>query len=184
MVFALSQLISREASLKGTPPRLYLGNSLPIREWDLAANPEFQADDIWASRGLNGIDGQISTFLGYAKPGGSNWALVGDLTALYDLQGPWVLPQLLDTQVNLVIMNNGGGKIFSKMFTPQEFQNNHHLRFSAVADLWSLEYLRWTVVPDHTFRFSLPSSGTQSRIIELIPEEAATARFWERYQRL
>ncbi|MEO5968679.1 MAG: 2-succinyl-5-enolpyruvyl-6-hydroxy-3-cyclohexene-1-carboxylic-acid synthase, partial [Bdellovibrionia bacterium] len=114
---------------------------------------------------------------GYAKPGAANWALVGDLTALYDLQGPWILPQLLKTQVNLVIMNNGGGKIFAKMFPQQEFQNNHHLRFSALADLWSLDYLKWDVIPA-----SIANAPEKNRIIEIIPDELATQRFWERYQ--
>jgi 2-succinyl-5-enolpyruvyl-6-hydroxy-3-cyclohexene-1-carboxylate synthase len=179
MVFALSRLICAEASRQKVLPRVYLGNSLPIREWDLAATRDFSGGEIWASRGLNGIDGQISTFFGYAKAGASNWALVGDLTALYDLQGPWVLPQLLETEINLVIMNNGGGKIFSKMFPYPEFQNKHQLRFSSFAELWNLNYSKLDLIPDQ----KLPDT-TQSRLIELIPNEEATGRFWESYSRL
>ena len=75
--------------------RVFLGNSLPIREWDLAATAVPRGLSVAASRGLNGIDGQLSTFLGYAERQAPNWALLGDLTALYDLEAaPWIISQL------------------------------------------------------------------------------------------
>ena len=55
---------------------VFLGNSLPIREWDLAADPS-QPAELSASRGLNGIDGQLSTFLGGCRPDRPNWAVLG-----------------------------------------------------------------------------------------------------------
>ena len=76
------------------PCTLVLGNSLPIREWDLAATFRCARLEIGASRGLNGIDGQTSTFLGFAEATTENWAILGDLTTLYDLAAPWILPQL------------------------------------------------------------------------------------------
>ncbi|MCB1149748.1 MAG: 2-succinyl-5-enolpyruvyl-6-hydroxy-3-cyclohexene-1-carboxylic-acid synthase, partial [Chlamydiia bacterium] len=65
MVHALSKKMEADA-------RVYLGNSLPIREWDLAACEEAPRA-VWASRGLNGIDGQLSTALGLK----ADWALLG-----------------------------------------------------------------------------------------------------------
>ena len=171
MVLALSKQLPR-----GT--QLYLGNSLSIREWDLAASPQVAMGDVWASRGLNGIDGQVSTFLGYAEAGTDNWAILGDLTALYDLPAPWILSQLPGVQMNLVVINNEGGKIFSRMFKQPEFQNQHQLRFDAWARLWGLQYERWSIVPLEL------GQSRESRIIEMLPDEQATARFWERFQKL
>jgi 2-succinyl-5-enolpyruvyl-6-hydroxy-3-cyclohexene-1-carboxylate synthase len=176
MIHALSRMISGQSWSFKIPARIYLGNSLPIREWDLAAKLDSIGHDVWASRGLNGIDGQVSAFLGYARSDALNWAIVGDLTALYDLQAPWILPQLGQTQVNWVVVNNGGGKIFSKMFPQTEFQNNHQLKFSSVAELWGLEYLKWDQIPSQ-----IPEQSSKSRLIELTPDEAATGRFWEHY---
>jgi len=163
--------------------RVYLGNSLPIREWDLVAERDDldfpksrRFKDTWASRGVNGIDGQVSTFLGFAEPGEENWALVGDLTALYDLSAPWILAQLKNSQVTIVIVNNGGGKIFSKMFPQVEFQNQHQLNFHAWAELWGLRYEKWTKVPGNI------EKAVQSRIIEMVPDPEATRRFWDQYQ--
>ena len=91
---------------------MYLGNSMPIREWDRSATYEDRGYEIQASRGLNGIDGQISTFLGLAQTGRSNWAILGDLTTLYDLAAPWFLSQMETRDITLVVMNNRGGRVF------------------------------------------------------------------------
>jgi 2-succinyl-5-enolpyruvyl-6-hydroxy-3-cyclohexene-1-carboxylate synthase len=188
---SLSQLLSSEptsepgilAALSRQIPngsRVYLGNSLPIREWDLAAVSQCKKFEVWGSRGLNGIDGQLSTFLGFARSENSNWAVLGDLTALYDLPGPWILSQLQSLNMNLVIINNGGGKIFSKMFPYSEFQNQHQLRFRSWAEFWKLDYETFSEIPCSESW----AAEYRKRVIELIPDSEATARFWKEYQRL
>jgi 2-succinyl-5-enolpyruvyl-6-hydroxy-3-cyclohexene-1-carboxylate synthase len=158
---------------------IYLGNSLPIREWDLAAVRENKKWEVFASRGINGIDGQISTFLGLCNPGQENWGIVGDLTALYDLVGPWILKQLSDIKVNLVIINNRGGQIFSRMFPQHEqFLNKHSLDFEPLAKFWGMEYERWSIVPQAT------SSTKNSKLIEIVPDLVATERFWSKYEKV
>jgi 2-succinyl-5-enolpyruvyl-6-hydroxy-3-cyclohexene-1-carboxylate synthase len=152
---------------------VYLGNSMPIREWDLATPYQARGFDMWATRGLSGIDGQISTFLGLCRQDVSNWALLGDLTTLYDMAGLWAAKQLQQTSFNLVIVNNGGGQIFSRMYKEPAFLNSHRLRFKALADLWEMEYLLWEEIPN-----ILPIGG--QRIIELIPHENATKTFWQK----
>lgn len=141
---------------------IYLGNSLPIREWDLAATFEDKGFDVYASRGLNGIDGQVSTFLGLCQPNRENWAILGDLTTLYDFAGFWASGQLPDISFTIVVVNNGGGKIFSKMFPHEEFQNSHRYTFEPIAKMWGLDYERWTTIPES------PNKGKQ-RLIELTP---------------
>lgn len=152
---------------------IYLGNSLPIREWDLAACSEIRDYQVFASRGLNGIDGQISTFLGFCRPQASNWGILGDLTTLYDMSGPWILPQLQDVTATLVVVNNGGGKIFDRMFPDKEIQNLHDRVFKPLADMWGLTYERWNEVPE------APQATTVNRLIEIVPDVATTALFWE-----
>lgn len=160
------------ALAKKIPPHsfVYLGNSQPIRHWDLAGSYQHNQLDVWATRGLNGIDGQVSTFLGLCVAQQSNWAILGDLTALYDMPGFWIAPQLPDVSFNLVIINNGGGQIFSNMYKEPQFINSHKIKFHALADLWGLHYERWESIPEE-----LPRTG--KRIIELVPDQAATLRF-------
>jgi 2-succinyl-5-enolpyruvyl-6-hydroxy-3-cyclohexene-1-carboxylate synthase len=148
--------------------RVYLGNSLPIREWDLAATREPRGFQYEANRGANGIDGQLSTFLGWAEPEAHNVCVVGDLTAIYDLGAPWIARQL-DAQFRVVIINNGGGRIFGRVGSLQAvdaavreriIENVHDVRFDDWARMWNLE------------------------VTELLPDEAASQRVWSRYDAL
>lgn len=127
---------------------VYLGNSLPIREWDRSATREDRGFEVQASRGLNGIDGQMSTFLGLCRKGRSNWALLGDLTTLYDLSAPWFIPQMGECDITIVVLNNHGGKIFEKLFPIPEMINPHHLSFEPLAKMWNMAYERWEKIPD------------------------------------
>lgn len=152
---------------------IYLGNSLPIREWDQAACEEERNFQVTASRGLNGIDGQISTFFGLCQPLQENWAILGDLTTLYDLAAPWILPQL-DASFNLVVINNKGGQIFSRFLPEKEFINSHDLEFAPVAHMWGMDYERWEKIPPRI----IGSKGR--RLIEIVPDLAASDRFHQK----
>lgn len=170
LMAALSHLIPASSGL-------YLGNSMPIRLWDLAATGEDKGIFCRASRGLNGIDGQISTFLGLsqAEIKRSHWAIVGDLTALYDLVALWILPQLTAAPIRIVIINNGGGQIFSRLYPHKEFLHAHSINFSSLAAMWGLEYHRWNKVPQ--------SFSSESHcLIEVVPDNLATERFWRLLQ--
>ncbi len=130
--------------------RVYLGNSLPVREWDLAATRGRRGFIIEANRGANGIDGQLSTFFGQCDPSRPNVCVIGDLTAIYDSNAPWIVPQL-DSAIDfeIVIINNGGGRIFSRVASLKKLdestreriiENSHDLRFEHWAAMWGMEY--------------------------------------------
>jgi 2-succinyl-5-enolpyruvyl-6-hydroxy-3-cyclohexene-1-carboxylate synthase len=152
---------------------VYLGNSLPIREWDLTAGSEDRGLEITASRGLNGIDGQISTFLGLSDPRRENWAILGDLTTLYDMAGFWGLSFIDTLNISVVVVNNGGGKIFERMFPRPEMLNQHGLSFEYLANMWGLSYECWK-------RGMQPLSGAKRQLIEIVPDNASTKRFWDK----
>ncbi|MGA8808940.1 MAG: hypothetical protein WB973_13770, partial [Thermoanaerobaculia bacterium] len=152
--------------------RVYLGNSLPIREWDLAAIREPRGFEIAANRGANGIDGQLSTFFGQCDPSRPNVAIVGDLTAIYDSNAPWIVPQL-DPGIDwrIVIINNGGGRIFSRVPSLRKLdasmreriiENAHGIRFDQWAAMWRIE----------------------DRVTELRPDADTSRRAWARYDAL
>lgn len=149
---------------------VYLGNSLPIREWNQFSIREDRGFSFGANRGANGIDGQISTFLGSAAAGAENWAIVGDLTALYDLSSLWALRHGDGLIRRIVVINNGGGRIFERLFRNPRFQNAHAIRFDSWASLWDVEYHRH--VPE---RWTRPVG-----IVEWTPDSAQTSEFWRR----
>ena len=147
---------------------VYLGNSLPIREWNRFATFADRGFMIGESRGANGIDGQVSSFLGWARPGIENWAVLGDLTALYDLSALWALRHLDDLRLRIVVINNGGGRIFQRMFQNPRFQNRHATTFGAWAEMWGAEHYE-----------QLPAGSIgRAAVVELVPSEAETDAFW------
>lgn len=170
LVYQLSKRIPSSALI-------YLGNSLPIREWDAYAENEHGHLNIFASRGVNGIDGQLSTFFGMCQQHVQNWGIMGDLTTMYDLVGPWILNQMPEIDLNIVVINNGGGKIFAKMFPLKKMQNRHQVKFKPLADLWNLHYEHYTQLPE-----KIPHGG--HHLIELVPDEESTLRFWERIAKI
>lgn len=117
---ALQQLF---AALPGGT-HVTLGNSLPIRSvdrWVLETGKEL---NVVCQRGVSGIDGLISGTLGAAF---SQQAVVaaapvvlvlGDVSALHGLSGLLLAEQLLSepaVPVVVVVLNNGGGRIFEQL---------------------------------------------------------------------
>lgn len=156
---------------------VYLGNSQPIREWDLAADFAVFPGRVVGNRGANGIDGQVSTFLGWSKPHNENWCLVGDLTALYDLSSLWVAQQLPQRSLRVVVINNSGGMIFHKMFGKEIFLNRHNVDFKNWANLWKWEYQRWDEVPATT-------ELSQYQMIEMVPDPGQNEAFWSAWEQV
>jgi 2-succinyl-5-enolpyruvyl-6-hydroxy-3-cyclohexene-1-carboxylate synthase len=95
---------------------LVVSASMPIRdlEWYAPALPS--PPPVLANRGANGIDGVVSTALGAAaaRTSARTLAFLGDLAFLHDVSG---LVNLPDVPCTFVVVDNGGGGIFS--FLPQ-----------------------------------------------------------------
>ena len=166
-----SELSMLRALSRELPPdaRVYLGNSLPIREWDLvAAREPFEHE---ANRGANGIDGQLSTFFGQCDPSRENVCIVGDLTAIYDLGAPWIVPQLGDVRFRIVILNNGGGRIFSRV--PSLRAMNASVREHIVENAHGIRFDHWAAM-----------WGIEDRVTELRPDLEASRRVWQKYDEL
>lgn len=150
MITALAGMIPAGAAV-------FIGNSLPVREW----NQIFPLGKhrCFANRGANGIDGNLSSFLGLvACDEDEAWAVVGDLTALYDLAACFILPQIaFRGRLRIVVINNGGGKIFSRLpaldLTKDDrvaamIENPHTADFEGFARLWGLAYRRIEAVAE------------------------------------
>ena len=95
--------------------------SMPIRDLEWFAATETAPPRVLANRGVNGIDGVVSTALGVATSeaqvasGHRTIGLLGDLAFLHDVSGLVNLPDAVPC--TLVVLDNGGGGIFS--FLPQ-----------------------------------------------------------------
>jgi 2-succinyl-5-enolpyruvyl-6-hydroxy-3-cyclohexene-1-carboxylate synthase len=104
---------------------------------------------------------------------------------MYDLAGPWALMNRDGLINRLVVINNSGGKIFQRIFRNSLFENRHDLEFSSWAAMWRLGYSRWENVPEGSLGdLNLSESMSQTHVIEIVPNDEATRRFWDRYDNL
>jgi 2-succinyl-5-enolpyruvyl-6-hydroxy-3-cyclohexene-1-carboxylate synthase len=162
---------------------IFLGNSLPIREWNLSVAALSEGCTVWANRGSNGIDGLLSTALGTAVNAAESWTILGDLSALYDLAGLWPMAQMKKARHRIVIVNNAGGKIFSRVESLRSLpalarsmvENRHPLQFSGWAQMWGLPY-RLAKTPQDLLH--LPDEPV---IVEVQPDAAETDGFWQEW---
>jgi 2-succinyl-5-enolpyruvyl-6-hydroxy-3-cyclohexene-1-carboxylate synthase len=93
--------------------QLVLGSSNPVRDVALAAAPR-PGLTVLSNRGVAGIDGTVSTAIGAALAhDGPAYALLGDLTLLHDTTGLVIGPDEPRPDLTLVVLNDGGGGIFS-----------------------------------------------------------------------
>ncbi|HSP35771.1 MAG TPA: hypothetical protein VLU46_15775, partial [Thermoanaerobaculia bacterium] len=118
-------------------------------------------------------------FFGWCAPGALNVAIVGDLTAIYDSNAPWIVPQLdAAIEFQIYVVNNGGGRIFSRVPSLRALsddtrerliENQHSLSFEHWAAMWGLAY---------------DNRDAGRAVIEVRPDLDASARVWQRFDDL
>jgi 2-succinyl-5-enolpyruvyl-6-hydroxy-3-cyclohexene-1-carboxylate synthase len=108
----------------------FFSNSLPIRSVKYFKNRPCR---YFFNRGLNGIDGILSTAFGVANSCSDKVILfIGDLSFLYDLN---VLMLEQPTNLFIYIINNGGGEIFRRYGLHPSMKNKHSLSFKNILNL-------------------------------------------------
>lgn len=143
---------------------VYLGNSLIIRFFELTQKKNFI---IHGNRGVNGIDGQLSTAIGLAMGTQKRvHCLLGDVTTFYDLSGLRDLPENL----NLIIMNNKGGRIFDMLNLDKRIVLEHEHDFEDIAGGLKLSYGKNL------------ADFNKVQVLELSPDRAQSEAFLKEWQ--
>ena len=153
--------------------KVFLGNSSPIRLWDMIAFCRKKNLYITGQAGLNGIDGLLSRFFGECDSQMNNIGIVGDLSLLYDMVAFWNAKNL--PPWTLIVINNYGGQIFSRMFKNPAFLNRHELSFSSLAKMWGLHYESYK----DPKVFNLPQKPYN--FVEIYPKEEDTKSCFKKY---
>lgn len=160
--------------------RLFVGNSMPIRDVDTFLTSSDQLFTIYANRGASGIDGVVSTSLGVAASTTEHVTLIiGDLSFYHDLTGLLSAKQY-DLSITIVLINNDGGGIFS--FLPQAKTGKHFeklfgtpigLDFYHVANLYdgNYEWVKDEASLKRALQYSYHSKGLH--VIEVQTERKA-----------
>lgn len=127
---------------------LHLGNSTPVRYAQLLTLPNDV--EVYSNRGTSGIDGVVSTFVGFASQSPNiSLLIVGELSFLYDSNGLW--NRYLSPKARMVVVNNSGGGIFRLIDGPsrsealeQHIEYRHQQSVEGIAKTFGVEYLSAT----------------------------------------
>jgi 2-succinyl-5-enolpyruvyl-6-hydroxy-3-cyclohexene-1-carboxylate synthase len=151
---ALSEGAALRAVTEGLPAGalLGLGNSLPVRHADVFCRARAGAGvAVWSQRGVSGIDGVVSGAAGAADASARPGVLVvGDVSAIHDLGG-FAVAKGVRTPFVVVVLNNGGGRIFEQLplaaaglpAAAESFWTTPHtVRFEALAAVFDVAYER------------------------------------------
>ncbi len=95
--------------LAGHPERLFVGNSMPVRDLERYGHPQTPMQ-VFGNRGASGIDGTIATACGIAHAGPTT-AVIGDLAFAHDQSSLLLWHEAL----RLIVIDNGGGRIFEHL---------------------------------------------------------------------
>ena len=157
---------------------LLLGNSLPPRLWQMLAPARSetpQPGPLLSNRGASGIDGLIATAAGIARgqPSGEvTTLLLGDTSALHDLNSLALLRHPSHPVV-VVLLNNDGGGIFSLLpgaATLPEldacFRLDHGLDFAHAAAQFGLAYAAPTDLEAFSTAYLAAQASARSTLIE------------------
>ncbi|MDO4164980.1 MAG: 2-succinyl-5-enolpyruvyl-6-hydroxy-3-cyclohexene-1-carboxylic-acid synthase [Bacteroides sp.] len=109
--FPYSEMSAIGALLKSLPDScsLHLANSSVVRYAQLYAIPP--TIEVCCNRGTSGIEGSLSTAIGYAACSDKlNFVVIGDLSFFYDMNALWSTN--LKPNLRILLLNNGGGEIF------------------------------------------------------------------------
>lgn len=106
------EVFARELSKNiPTGSSLFIASSRPIRDIEGFASPR-DGINVYANRGLAGIDGNISTSLGIAIGAERTFAVIGDLAFLHDVSA---LSHSANQKLRIFVIDNNGGGIFSTL---------------------------------------------------------------------
>lgn len=127
--------------------QLLVANSMTIRDFDYFWFSGESDAVLYGNRGVNGIDGTVSTALGLATNGQSTYLVTGDLSLFHDLNG-LAVAKTHNLNLTIILHNNDGGGIFE--YLPQKgtkhfdylFSTSQGLDYSGAAKLYGCKHTK------------------------------------------
>ncbi len=173
IVDLLAELLPADATILAA-------SSMPVRELDAFLRPDGRPLRVLSNRGVNGIDGLVSTAFGVdAGADGPMVALLGDLATLHDVGGFAAVPRL-GRGGTILVINNGGGGIFSYLPLARTganvddlFATQHDLGFRGAAQMFGLEYLAPATTAELR-RHLEDTRAEDARLIEIVVDRDAS----------
>lgn len=167
--------------------QLFVANSNAIRLVDRLSGVSENSFQIFGNRGVNGIDGILSTVAGLAmQTKARTYLLVGDLTLFHDMNGLQLLKSY-QLPVTIILLNNNAGGIFSflsqRSLTADDFDplfaTPLDLDFAQVAKTYELAYQKVESEADFEQAMANSRKLTGANLIELTSQAQVPVDFWQ-----
>ena len=144
---------------------------------------------LYGNRGVNGIDGTISTALGLATNGLPTYLVTGDLSFFHDVNG-LAVAKTHDLNLTIILHNNDGGGIFE--YLPQKgtkyfdylFSTSQGLDYSGAAKLYGCGYTKITSPDELSAVLANVSSETGVHIIEIPTNREYSRQLHKKYTKV
>ena len=127
--------------------QVLVANSMSIRDFDYFWFSGESTAVLYGNRGVNGIDGTISTALGLATNGLPTYLVTGDLSLFHDLNG-LAVAKTHNLNLTIILHNNDGGGIFEYLAQKGTkhfdylFSTSQGLDYSGAAKLYGCGYTK------------------------------------------
>ena len=164
----------------------FVGSSRPIRDIEAFAKPR-AGIEVFANRGLAGIDGNLSTIFGISNCFERTYAVIGDLTFLHDLTALLAPPT---NNLTVFIIDNNGGGIFSTL--PQSGVSGFEEIFAApqnqdlakIISSFSVNVTKVKTSSDLNLTFAQNKPGLNFVIVEVPDRESMATNLAKNYSRI
>lgn len=188
--FQYSEMYAIGALMEHLPSgsSLHLANSSTVRYAQMFSLPDDV--EVLSNRGINGIDGCMSTALGYSVASDRlNFLAIGDLSFFYDMTALW--NSNYGSNIRILLLNNGGGELFQAL--PKLELSDRDRRFiggthRTSARAWA-EDRGFSYTAAHNkdeldaaiATFTLPSITRQPQLLEVFTDKAADVQLLKDY---
>ena len=169
--------------------QIFVANSMTIRDFDYFWFSGESKATLYGNRGVNGIDGTISTALGLAANGKPTYLVTGDLSLFHDLNG-LAVAKTHNLNLTIILHNNDGGGIFE--YLPQKgtkhfdylFSTSQGLDYSGAAKLYGCGYAKISSPDELSSVLANVSQETGVHIIEIPTNREYSRELHKKYTKV
>jgi 2-succinyl-5-enolpyruvyl-6-hydroxy-3-cyclohexene-1-carboxylate synthase len=168
---------------------LHLANSMAVRYANLIGVPE--NIDVWANRGVSGIDGCTSTAVGAAlQTDKLVFLITGDVAFFYDRNALW--HSYIPKNLRIVLLNNAGGNIFRLIDGPsaqpeleQYFETRHQTTAKRSVEDAQMSYSEITEQSDYKMIISnFIQNDSTAKLLEIFTDPILNGAVFGEYKQM
>ena len=169
--------------------QVLVANSMTIRDFDYFWFSGESDAVLYGNRGVNGIDGTVSTALGLATNGKSTYLVTGDLSLFHDLNG-LAVAKTQNLNLTIILHNNDGGGIFE--YLPQKgtkhfdylFSTSQGLDYSGAAKLYGCGHTKISSLDELSRVLAKVSKESGVHIIEIPTNREYSRQLHKKYTKV